>query len=398
MLKQLSIKDFEYFEDHRPHIDDKTDELFGNSLFFLKGDKWRDMRTTLSPAFTGSKMRQMFDLITEISDQFVEYLLAQNKQGHRNNWEMRDLFSKYTNDVIASAAFGIKINSLENSDNEFMAAGAKFRSISDPKALFRLMFITSLPRLSKALGYTFVEKSVANFFRPMILDTMVEREKKNIFRPDMINILMQVRKGNLQQTNVDQLQLDDGELSGADYTKKRVVKRQWTDNELVAQCLLFFSAGFGTVSDLLSFGAYELATHPELQDRLYSEILEVHHRLEGKPVSYEALHSMKYLDQVISEVLRKWPPAAAVDRICVKDYVLEVDGKKIDFEKGVGYYVNIYGFQHDPKYFPNPEVFDPDRFSDENKHNIVPGTYIPFGLGPRHCIGKPPLLKEILKK
>lgn len=386
LLKQLTVKDFDHFEDHRPHIDDKTDELFGNSLFFMKGEKWRDMRANLSPAFTGSKMRQMFELITEIADQFVEYLSAENEKGHRNNWEMKDLFSMYANDVIASTAFGIKINSLEDRDNEFMAAGKKFRDISDPKALIKLLLITSWPRLSKALGYTFIEKSVANFFRPMILDTMVEREKRNIFRPDMINILMQVRKENLQQTNAEQ-QLDDSVLFNGESTKKRVVKRQWTDNELVAQCLLFFSAGFGTISDLLSFGTYELATHPELQDRLYSEILDVHQSLDGKPLSYEALQGMKYLDQVVSEVLRKWPPAPLIDRICVKEHVIEVDGKRIDFEKGVGFYLNIYGFQRDPKYFPNPEQFDPDRFSDENKHNIVPGTYIPFGMGPRHCIG-----------
>lgn len=201
---------------------------------------------------------------------------------------------------------------------------------------------------------------------------------------------MQVRKENLQQTNAEQ-QSDDGVLPDADTTKKRIVKRQWTDNELVAQCLLFFSAGFGTIADLLSFAAYELAiaTHPELQDRLHSEIVEAHQNLDGKPLSYETLHGMKYLDQVVSEVLRKWPPATAADSICVKEHAIEVDGKWIDFEKGVGLYVNIYVFHHDPKYFPNPEQFDPDRFSDENKRNIVPGTYIPFGIGPRFCIGKP---------
>lgn len=49
--------------------------------------------------------------------------------------------------------------------------------------------------------------------------------------------------------------------------------------------------------------------------------------------------------------------------------------------------IPIYGLHHDPKHFPDPEKFDPERFSEENKHNIAPNTYLPFGVGPRNCIG-----------
>lgn len=56
-------------------------------------------------------------------------------------------------------------------------------------------------------------------------------------------------------------------------------------------------------------------------------------------------------------------------------------------EKGRTFMIPVYGFQHDPRYFPDPEKFDPDRFNDENKNNILPGTYLPFGVGPRNCIG-----------
>lgn len=109
----------------------------------------------------------------------------------------------------------------------------------------------------------------------------------------------------------------------------------------------------------------------------------------AKKITYDDVQKMKYLDQVVCEVLRKWPAAFQLDRHCVKDYDFD-DGDKLKFkiEKNSNIIFPIYAVQHDPKYFPEPEKFDPERFNDENKHKIVSGTYAPFGLGPRNCIGK----------
>lgn len=155
------------------------------------------------------------------------------------------------------------------------------------------------------------------------------------------------------------------------------------------KAFIFFIAGFDTTSTVLSLLTYELSLNPGIQQKLMDEIDETERELDGKRISYETLQQMKYMDQVVSEGLRKWPVTGLVDRYCVSDYVCELDnGAQYHFEKGVGFMVPIYGFHHDPKYFPQPEQFDPERFSDENKHKIVPGTYIPFGIGPRNCIGK----------
>ena len=90
-----------------------------------------------------------------------------------------------------------------------------------------------------------------------------------------------------------------------------------------------------------------------------------------------------------TESLRKWPPAIAIDRLCVKDYDIEnSNGHKHTIKKGDVIMVPVVAFHHDPALFKNPYQFDPERFSDENKQNIQPFTYMPFGLGPRNCIGK----------
>ncbi|KAK7863029.1 hypothetical protein R5R35_010772 [Gryllus longicercus] len=106
---------------------------------------------------------------------------------------------------------------------------------------------------------------------------------------------------------------------------------------------------------------------------------------------------MKYLDAVISEVLRLYPPAPSTDRICVKDTLLPAGeySNAITIPKGTIVQAPIVGLHTDPQYWKEPKKFDPDRFSDENKHKIKPFTYMPFGMGPRICIGQRFALIEV---
>lgn len=91
------------------------------------------------------------------------------------------------------------------------------------------------------------------------------------------------------------------------------------------------------------------------------------------------------------ESLRKWPPAPLVDRRCVKPYVIQParpHEKLLKLDVGQILGIPIRNIHLDEKYFPDPHKFDPERFNENNKHNIKPGTYLPFGMGPRNCIGK----------
>ena len=133
---------------------------------------------------------------------------------------------------------------------------------------------------------------------------------------------------------------------------------------------------------------YELATNLDVQKELLEEVDSVVSTLAGKKISYEALHKMKFLDMVISESLRKWSPTVQTDRKCLQDYKIHLgNGKIITIKKGEIVSIPIHHLHRDPDYFPNPEKFDPHRFSDENKDSIIQGSYLPFGLGPRACIG-----------
>lgn len=396
VIKQMAVKDFEHFQNHQAFLDEKSDILFGNSLFMMQDQKWHDMRATLSPAFTGSKMRQMFELVTDTAYEMTQYFRQQTADGQQFHTEVKEMFSKYTNDVIASTAFGIKVNSFKDRDNAFFLTGKKIQNFSGLKFAIKTILLLVCPKIYLLLGLQFLDRSAAVFFKAMVLDTIAERTKHGIFRPDMINILMQLRNGvESEVSNVaggQTKELNDGFATTDELSVGNVestTTRQWTDDELVAQCFLFFLGGFETSATALMFTAYELAINPDIQERLYAEVAETNRKLGGKKLPYDELQKMKYLDQVISEMLRLWPPAVVMDRVCSKDYEYNDDGStQFRIDKGTLVWIPIYGLHHDAKYYPEPERFDPERFSDAHKGDIVAGSYLPFGVGPRNCIGR----------
>lgn len=95
---------------------------------------------------------------------------------------------------------------------------------------------------------------------------------------------------------------------------------------------------------------------------------------------------IKELAPIITETLRKYPNTGFLKRICTKAY--EIPNSSLLIKEGTNVLIPTYSLHHDPQYFPEPEKFDPDRFNEENRSNIVQGAYIPFGDGPRKCIGK----------
>ncbi|KAH8311562.1 hypothetical protein KR044_006913 [Drosophila immigrans] len=374
LLKQITIKDFDHFVNHRdvfgvdeedPH---NMDNLFGSSLFSMRDARWKDMRSTLSPAFTGSKMRQMFQLMDIVANEAVQCLKRDEIPEDGLVLNMKDYCTRFTNDVIASTAFGLQVNSFKDRENTFYLSGKKMTDFTGLQNLKFLLF-TSSKRLFKLLKLPLFDRKSTEYFVRLVLDAMKYRQENNIVRPDMINMLMEA-SGMIQ----------------TDKAKAGTV-RNWSDRDIVAQCFVFFFAGFETSAVLMCFTAHEIMENEDVQSRLYEEVAQVNSELEGGQLTYEALMGMKYLDQVVSEVLRKWPAAIAVDRECNKDITYEVDGKKVEIKKGDAIWLPTCGFHRDPKYFENPEKFDPERFSEENKDKIQPFTYYPFGIGPRNCIG-----------
>lgn len=196
IIKRVAVQDFDHFVDHRPVLDEVGDALFGRGLFFLTGSKWRDMRATLSPAFTGSKMRNMFQLIIDCADRTRDHLLDQSRTERPLVLEMKDLFVRFGTDVIATSAFGIEVNSFKDPKNEFYEMG---REVSNFGGIRFIIFtgFSNFPKLMKLFKFSFLTEDERKFFRRLVIDSMKYRTQHNVHRPDMINLMMEARKGKL---------------------------------------------------------------------------------------------------------------------------------------------------------------------------------------------------------
>ncbi|KAJ9573562.1 hypothetical protein L9F63_009047, partial [Diploptera punctata] len=379
LIKTITIKDFDHFTDHRCFFDESYEPLWAKTLFNLTGKRWKDMRSALSPAFTSSKMKTMFVLVNECCQQLVNFL---EQYGDLLILELKDLYTRYSNDVIATAAFGIGVDSLKQPTNEFYMMGRKAFKYTN-RSLFKMFGFLICPKMMQMLGARIIPEKATQYFQNVIHEAISTREQEGIVRPDMIQLLLQAKKGNLQTEKSEEKTID---------AEEDIKEYEMDNDDITAQALAFFLAGFDTTSTLLCFASHQLAVHPEIQTRLQEEIDKTLQENGGK-LTYEAVNSMKYLDMVVSETLRMFPPAVVGDRLCVKPYTVEGE-PTLELQPGDTLFIPIYALHHDPNYFPDPERFDPERFNDENKPKINQSAYLPFGVGPRSCIG---LQVEFLK-
>nr|WDY85985.1 cytochrome P450 9Z213 [Pagiophloeus tsushimanus] len=386
LIKEITVKEFDHFTDHRSFVDPEADPLWGRNLLSLKGQRWREMRATLSGSFTSSKMKNMFHLMNEAAENFVQYFL--DKKQDVLQIEMKDTYTRYTNDVIATTAFGIQVDSLTEPNNVFYTMGKRATNFGGFFTRLKFFGFFLVPKIFKIFKISFFAKEVSNFFRSIINEAIHVREEKGIVRQDMIHLLLEARKGiNHEDTEVTETGFATVKES-TDLGKFKQIK-SLSNEDITSQALIFFFAGFDTISTAMCFGSYELAVNRGVQDKLRKEIQNTHKANNGKP-TYDILLKMKYLDMVVSEILRKWPPGVGVDRLCTKPYTIEPvnpDEKPVHLKVGDILLLPIQGIHRDPEFYPNPYKFDPERFSDENKDNIRPYTYLPFGSGPRNCIG-----------
>lgn len=207
------------------------------------------MRATLSPMFTGSKMRQMFDYVARVGKQTALTMKDQIKNGTDNEFEFKALTTKFTVDVIASCAFGIECNSFENSDNEFHKIAMNVTNFMSFKTTLKFAGYLLVPPVMKAFNIKFFGDDVEHFFHEAVYETMRIREEKGIVRHDMLNLLMQVRKGGLKHDAKEEEKVTDGfaTVEESQMGKSSQIKTVFDDDDLAAQAFIFFFAGFDTV-------------------------------------------------------------------------------------------------------------------------------------------------------
>lgn len=288
VVRQVLIKDFNTFHDRGIYSDEKRDPLSGH-LFALPGEKWRKMRSKLSPTFTSGKLKGMFSTLVDCGGPLDRYVA--NVADEQGTIEVREILAQYTTNIIASVAFGIEVDCIADPENEFRRFGRKVFTTSFSKGILRVV-VFLLPSLVPWLGLKIVERDVEDFLMNLVRDNLEHREKNNVSRKDFFQLLVELR-------NTGTIQEDDNWTSTVNSGTKSL-----SIEECAAQVFVFFLAGFETSSTTMSFALYELAKNPACLKRAQSEIDEVLAKHNGE-LTYESVSEMKYLEWCIDG--KKYP-------------------------------------------------------------------------------------------
>ena len=276
LIKQITIKDFNNFQDRGVYVNEEDEPLTGH-LFSIGGEKWRFLRNKLSPVFTSGKIKLMYNAISDKGEIFVKAIEKASSSGSVN---VKEISNRFTLDVMSSCAFGMESNTLEGENLELIKMARKIFRV-DGFSIIRTFVVSTFPKISKLLKLRMFEKSVSDYFYDVISESIKHREINDVKRNDFLNMLVQLKnKGSI-----------DGEISKE--------TRKLTMDECVAQGFVFFLGGAETSSTVISWAIIELGHHPEIQEKLRTEIFKITRETDGE-ITYDNLHEMTYLNQVIN--------------------------------------------------------------------------------------------------
>ncbi|KAH8250912.1 hypothetical protein KR038_004590 [Drosophila bunnanda] len=388
LAHDVLVKDFASFHDRGVYVDEENDPMSAG-LFSLEGASWKNMRSKLSPSFTSGKLKAMFETSDAVGDKLIAHLKKQLPQSGSKEVELKSLTSTYAVDIIASTIFGLEVDSFADPGNEFLQISKLINrnTFSDIVRGASSFLYPALEKFFVKIGW---KQEAFERMRELSNRTVDLREKNNIVRKDLLQLLLQLR-------NQGKISTDDNVWTAE--SSKHGTKSISKDN-IAGQLLLFYAAGFETTASTTSFTLYELTQNPEVMVRAQEDVRQAIEKHGG--LTYDAISDMKYLEACVmgkpargasleqvhsflsAETARKYPALPILNRVCTQDY--PVPDSKLVIKKDTPIVISLIGMHRDPEYFPDPLSYQPERYLDENKA-FKKAAYMPFGEGPRHCIG-----------
>lgn len=411
LVQQICIKDFDAFPNN--DLESETNKIFGQSLICLKDDHWRRVRALMSPTFTTGKMRRMFKSQNECANELLRHLdSCIDIDGKDCIINGKDVACLYTIDTICTCCYGLKVISKGSRNikeaagrDEIIRAGLQAFSFSVfglickmtlPAFICRLFHLEPNPESNHIPITNFIRKVVEN--RRNMAPEARPKDYLQSLIDAKLDLLSESDKETFDTFNSDN-NVDFGSKLAHEVSKKYANSSdiKLTDQEMYSQAVLLLLAGLETTSTLIANCLHVLAHHKDsVQRQLRDELKKIRiskdtidnddgHRSDANEFEYDSLMSCAYLDGFIQETLRFYTIAPDLSRKSNREYYFE----KLGFSIPKGTIVDIAASEmmHDPQYWPEPEKFRPERFMEGENHLIVPGSYMPFGLGPRQCLG-----------
>lgn len=272
LIRNILIKDFQYFQDRGMFYNEKTEPLSAN-LLRIEHEKWKPLRSKLSPTFSTGKMKFMFPTMVTVVNELINCLSDAIQTD--SEVEIYDWMGRFTTDIIGTCAFGIECSCLRDPNTKFREMGKK-ASFQPKRSLAAEILLGAVKNLAKLIGARVHHEDVSAFFSTIVKETIDYREKNNIERNDLLSLLIKLKNSE-----------NDAE--------------KLTVNEIAAQAMDFFFAGFETSSTALNFCLYELAMddHKHIQNEARREISTVLAKYNGS-LCYEAVNEMKFIEKIIN--------------------------------------------------------------------------------------------------
>lgn len=368
LIKRVLVTDFQHFYPKGMNMH-QTEPLM-NNLFSADGDLWRLLRQKLSVAFSTGKLKSMFPVLLEQAAR-LEKIVCDASENYEEV-DVRDLAARFTTDSIVACGLGVDTNSLNDDSSVFRKLGKR---IFDIKLRDQLVFMSKCIAPDTFKDFKFFAPEIESVITEIVKSIFETRKNKGIDRRDFIDVLLQLQSKKC--------------LTGASFKRdENGVPEQCEvvldDMLLIAQAFILFAAGYETTGAAMSYALHELAYNQDIQKKCQKEIDEVLKK-HGK-MCYEAVCDMKYLEMTLKESLRMYPPIGFLIRQCAANYTFPETGMSID--RGVTVLIPLQAIHNDEKYFEQPDKFIPERFDSVKAERINKFSFLPFGAGPRTCLGE----------
>uniref|UniRef100_A0A1I8N5X8 Uncharacterized protein n=2 Tax=Musca domestica TaxID=7370 RepID=A0A1I8N5X8_MUSDO len=350
-------------------------------LLTSSGKKWHTRRRLLTPTFHFNILQKFMEIFKSESRKFIDDLWKQIDLADFNgSVSLNELIPRFTLNIICETAMGVRLDDCADGD-EYRKYYSRIEDI----------LIERLKNPIMSFDWIFFKfQNGKNYLKSL--------KKLHSFSSGIIKKRREMLEEELQQQEFELIERIDQDDNNA-YGKQRYAmldsllfaeKEGLIDHRGICEEVdTFILAGYDTISMNLIYALRCLAMYPDVQAKCYEELQEcIPEDLSG--LNMKQLNNLKYLDCVIRETLRLYPSVPTVKRECIADTVV---GGNLFLPKRTQINLHIYDIHRNPKYFPDPEVFRPERFmSSEKRH---PYAFIPFSVGQRNCIGQKFAILEI---
>lgn len=310
-----------------------------NGLFVSEGDFHRSQRKLMAPPFQPRHIESLADTVVSYS----EHLMQEWEDG--SIIDLNHSMIRFTMSIIGKVLF----------DTNFLSETDELGSAINTGLVHAVRTLTSpftLP-LTIPTPYNRRVRQAINLVETRLRQMIEERRQSPGERNDLLSLLLQARD-------------DEGQ--------------PMSEQQLIDECLTLFTAGHETTVAALAWTWYLLCTHPESYQRLQQEVDQ---ELQDRLPTYADLARLPYCLQVFKETMRLYPPASGILREALHDTM--IDGYKVP--KGTTIIISPYALHRRADYFSEPELFQPERFTQDYEKRLPRSAYIPFGAGSRICIG-----------